>query len=511
MSTVIEPPPWPLQDFEKELLIREVEALSGSPARWEGSSVKVAQPLDNRRRRTLIKRLAFAGAVTHMGVETATVQRKLEIAAGGTGKRKVTSHALHGLHPYKGKFYPQLARAILNARGVSATGRVLDPFAGSGTTLIEASLLGQGGRGLDANPLGVLVANTKLKSLSADPERLSVLLRRLETALPRNGMPLPDPYLERWFPPSNLQFLLRVMRGIEELADPLARAFALVCLSSVLRTCSWQEPSQIRVYRRKSDTDIRSLEKEFYRALEDGLEQMAATQLVLDKEGVGPRDSWAIFGDARRADQQTRGRFDAVVTSPPYANALPYIDTDRLSLRAFSLLDSSGQRGAEERLIGNREISDRQLSQLDVELNHALAEEDLPPVLRKLLVATKETAAEDDAGFRKRRTPGLLFAYFRDMKRVLTAVSGLLKPGAPAVFVVGDSTVAGANGERLAVTTADITVQLAERAGLSLEESFSKRLTSFGATSTRHQRNAMASETILVFGAPPLTSAQSRS
>ena len=69
-----------------------------------------------------------------------------------------------------------------------------------------------------------------------------------------------------------------------------------------------------------------------------------------------------MLGDARELAQRTDRKFDALVTSPPYANALPYIDTDRLSLRAFGLLGDDGQRGAERRLIGNREITDRELS-----------------------------------------------------------------------------------------------------------------------------------------------------
>ena len=118
-----------------------------------------------------------------------------------------------------------------------------------------------------------------------------------------------------------------------------------------------------------------------------------------------------------------------------------------------------------------------------------------------MICQTREVASEPTSGFRKRRTPGLLYAYFRDMGRVLEGVSARLASRAPAVFVVGDSAVAGPAGTSLAVPTADIITSQAARYGLDLRERLGKRLTSYGASDTRHQRNAMASEEVLVFQA----------
>jgi site-specific DNA-methyltransferase (cytosine-N4-specific) len=501
MSIVVTPPHWSLQPFERALLLREVVALSGTDASWDGDQVVIDASVGKRVIASLVERLALARSVTdEQGREQQTHQHRLEVGVGGGRRRKVTSHALHGLHPYKGKFYPQLARSILNGCQIRRGSRVLDPFAGCGTTLLEADLMRVDGLGLDTNPMAVLVANTKLRLLRRTPDVIHEALSPLRR-LPRRGVPLPDPYLERWFPPRNLAYLLRALSGIRALDDDDARALALVCLSSVLRRCSFQDPNQMRVYKRSPGDCVPLLSDEFPPSLLGAIEILAAVQQVYSADGTRSRSGRVVLGDARELAHRTDRKFDALVTSPPYANALPYIDTDRLSLRAFGLLGDGGQRGAEQRLIGNREITDRELAQLNVEADVAIGTGALPEQLVDLIRQAREVAAEPTSGFRKRRTPGLLYAYFRDMGRVLEGVSARLASKAPAVFVVGDSTVAGPAGTSQAVPTADIITAQAARYGLELRERLGKRLTSYGASDTRHQRNAMAAEEVLVFQA----------
>lgn len=89
-----------------------------------------------------------------------------------------TGYATHGLFPYRGKFHPQMVRGILNAIGVTSGHTVLDPMMGSGTTLIEASLLGARSIGLDLSPFCVFMTETKASGLSMSLARAQ---RALET------------------------------------------------------------------------------------------------------------------------------------------------------------------------------------------------------------------------------------------------------------------------------------------------------------------------------------------
>ena len=84
-----------------------------------------------------------------------------------------TGYATHGLFPYRGKFHPQMVKALLNAMGLHQGEIVLDPMMGSGTTLIEAATMGIDSIGYDVSPLCSLMAQAKIDGLSIDPLKLS--------------------------------------------------------------------------------------------------------------------------------------------------------------------------------------------------------------------------------------------------------------------------------------------------------------------------------------------------
>lgn len=494
---------WSLQPFEKQLAAIEAERIAGSGVEWCDDRLFFPEALPDAIAGVLARRLSFTRAVETPQASIPTQQHILEVTAGG-GNRKVTSHALHGLHPYKGKFYPQLARALINVCNVPSGGTVLDPFAGCGTTVLEASLLGIRGIGVDANPMAVLVSRAKLQLLSTPASDLRLAFAGLNTLPP--GRQLPDEeYLTKWFPPNNLYFLRRILAGIERLPTDIAKDGAKVVLSSVLREGSFQDPAQLRVGRRVGR--VPELEGLFGAALQrllSDLERIQASGAV-DWTAISKLGSKVVEGNSRQLATVVRTHWpsrqiDAIITSPPYASALPYIDTDRLSLRAFGMLGSSSQREAESRLIGNREVTDHELAQVRTALNLALHKSTwLPTKLHRVLEETLKVADETTSGFRKRRTPMLLFSYFRDMRTVLIDAAKLVPSGAPVAVVIGDNTAAGPNSTTLTIPTADILMELAQDIGLNLQRDLSKRLTSYGASDTVHQRNAMERERVLMF------------
>ncbi|MEW6162982.1 MAG: DNA methyltransferase [Nitrospirota bacterium] len=84
--------------------------------------------------------------------------------------RSVNQYLTHWIYPYKGKFHPQMIRALLNIIGLEQGDTVLDPFIGSGTTAVEAQLLGINCIGIDVSPLCVLQSKVKTESIDILPE-----------------------------------------------------------------------------------------------------------------------------------------------------------------------------------------------------------------------------------------------------------------------------------------------------------------------------------------------------
>jgi hypothetical protein len=75
-------------------------------------------------------------------------------------------YATHGLFPYRGKFHPQMIKGIMNIIGLRVGDTVLDPMSGSGTTLIEASIIGINSIGVELSPFACLIAQAKLAGLT---------------------------------------------------------------------------------------------------------------------------------------------------------------------------------------------------------------------------------------------------------------------------------------------------------------------------------------------------------
>jgi DNA modification methylase len=86
--------------------------------------------------------------------------------------RSVNQYLTHWIYPYKGKFHPQMIRALLNIIGLEQGDTVLDPFIGSGTTAVEAQLLGINCVGIDVSPLCVIQSKVKTESIDVLPQIL---------------------------------------------------------------------------------------------------------------------------------------------------------------------------------------------------------------------------------------------------------------------------------------------------------------------------------------------------
>lgn len=411
----------------------------------------------------------------------------------------------HGVHEYRGKFFPQLVKALINMADISGHGVVVDPMCGSGTTLVESVLAGHKAFGLDYNPLSVLMARTKCAVLSVSPEDLIGTYHIVRDKLVSRGMhshkqnlryfsSLPEAdksYLRKWFSEQVLLDLDEIAQLLVALeAGPISDLMKL-SLSNILRTVSWQKDDDLRVRKEvRLDADIDPL-KEF-------LEEMGRTVRMVLAFLYQNRASLGSFdiqeGDARSADKLWKdGSADIVITSPPYATALPYLDTDRLSLVYLQLLSRPRHRQKDFGMIGNREITGK-WRRTYWERFHA-EKSALPKNISTLIERITALNAGSDAGFRRRNLPSLLAKYFFDMRDVLRAITRLLKPGATAYIVVGNNhTIAG--GERVDIPTAELLSEIAETVGLKPVEYIPMEML---LSRDIFKKNAVASETILTF------------
>lgn len=524
-----------IQPFECTLALKELEALAGDLpipltdqdpkttaycvisqstsvylasrlAYWE-----IVYPTDRDPSAGLLTRQVCQEATTNLvrnGAKAGELQRQLSfIERAPLPNRRNLRYGTHGIHEYRGKFFPQLVRSLLNISGASRDSTVLDPMCGSGTTLVEAILLGCRAIGVDLNPLSVLISRAKCNALSIHPDRLLDEYETIRTDLlaispfQRNGLPwfehLPcqdQDYLSRWFAPQVLADLDPIATRVHNTVDSSCRALFQISLSNILRTVSWQKNDDLRVRKDKLTNLDAGVTTVFLTELERSVNAVLAFLYENQECKVGKVN--IIEDDIRLADQRLSrlaGHIDIVITSPPYATALPYLDTDRLSLCYLGLLPRPKHRSREHDMIGNREITNGQ--RLDYWEEYKFRKHELPSEITTVIDRIDELNRNSDVGFRRRNKAALLAHYFLDMKKVFENFQLLLRPSAPAYVVVGNNyTIAG--GQRVDIETNKLLARLGESAGLLLRETIPMEML---VSRDIFKKNTGSAETIITF------------
>ena len=245
----------------------------------------------------LLKRTAYFKAINGQPSFYSRITRR-------NRTRSVNQYLTHWIYPYKGKFHPQMIRALMNIIGLKEGDRVLDPFIGSGTTAVEANLLGIDCIGFDISPVCVLQSKVKVESV-----RALHLIERLK------DMVMHSTERSLFNPEADLNTL------IDSIGDEITRNFYKMAL---LVTTSDQA-------RRKRD---------FRTSFIKNINRMAGSvrdydEVVRELKLRTGRIEIRI-GDARKLPLPDAS-VDGVITSPPYSIALDYIQNDLHALEVIGI------------------------------------------------------------------------------------------------------------------------------------------------------------------------------
>ncbi len=352
-----------------------------------------------------------------------------------------TRRGAHGAHPYPAKFIPQIPRALIERLHPGDDSYVLDPFCGSGTTLVEAALAGKPTVGIDLHPLACLI--TKVKTRPSPPGLLRAardVLARVEAGVKH---PVPDiPRVDHWFKPEVQQALASLTYEIRAVEDISTRDALKVALSSII----------VRVSNQESDTRYAAIEngvteKDVYELFARAVSNLDSALTSTWPPLVRVPPSIIVNQNVLTVRPQDLPRpISLAVTSPPYPNAYEYWLYHKY--RMYWL-------GMDPIPVREREIGAR------------------PHYFRR-----KPATAQD----------------FEDqMSQVFQLLNEVLVPGGHACFQVGDSKI---HGE--IIDNAALLQRAAATAGFSTEATFARKIPlhrkAFNPTNSRIRK-----ETIIVF------------
>ena len=319
-------------------------------------------------------------------------------------ERERTKH-VHRLHPYLGKFIPQLVEILLS-RYFRPGQHVLDPFAGSGTTLVQALESGLDATGVDVAAFNCLLMEVKTRSYN--PFVLEQELRAAHARIGETTSARPSAYLRRWYAPQAARELLGFRAVIDdyEHADVLRVVLARAARSA-RRTTHFdlefpQEPQLEPYWCYKHRRECRPVETSAQFLRRYTLDTLARLKEFARVRGRG-REAMVVHADVRT--EPLPRRFDGILTSPPYPGLIDYHEQHRY---AYELLG----------------LDDR----------------------RELEVGAAAAGSSRMA----------LTAYADGMVQVLLNAKASLRDGAPVLIVVNDRR--------------DLYPEILERAGLRLEE-----------------------------------------
>src|SRR3954453_17934270 len=253
-------------------------------------------------------------------------------------ERERTKH-VHRLHPYLGKFIPQLVDVLL-ARYFRPGQHVLDPFAGSGTTLVQALECGLDATGVDVAAFNGLLMEVKTRAYN--PFVLEQDLRAAHARIGEATTARPSAYVRRWYAPQAARELLafRALADDFEHADVL-RVILARAARSARRTTHFdldfpREPQVDPYWCHKHRRECRPVEtaSQFLRRYTlDTLARLKAFARVRTRG----RTAAVIHGDVR--SEELPGRYDGILTSPPYPGLIDYHEQHRYAYELLALDD----------------------------------------------------------------------------------------------------------------------------------------------------------------------------
>lgn len=352
---------------------------------------------------------------------------------------------IHGLHKFPSKFIPNIPRWCINAFS-EENNTILDPFVGSGTTLVEAKISSRNSYGVDIDPLSKLI--TKVKTTPLNEENLisnkNWLINELNESF--NDVKIPNiPNKYHWFKPRVLEELAVIKKFIYKIKDDDIRDFFLVCFSSIIRKVSNADDEGQKTYvYSKNKKPFLSPIKYFLQIIE------LQTKNILEFSKVcSPNFAKLINKDAQNIELDNYS-VDLAITSPPYINAIDYILTQKLEYYWLNLIEMNKISEFRKKYIGTDRVYVADYSNF-----HKFGLRKLDEILSKIYKKNKAHSF-------------IVYKYFADMKVNLEEVYRVLKHDSRYCVVVGDNTISG-----VYVPTYELLTKIAEKVGFQLENRFS--------------------------------------
>ncbi len=357
-------------------------------------------------------------------------------------KGTMITYLTHGILIYPAKFIPQIPQFCIQQFS-QPTDTILDPFCGSGSSLLEAQLLHRNAIGIDINPLAQLISKVKttplnLQQFTEEYNLIEKFLTECSKNLSTKEEIIPSfPNISYWFAPKVMQDLMRLQQYILDIKNPPIRNFFLLVLASIIRNVSLADndqlhPAKTKFAKEKENKTIQTFE--IYR------KSLRSRTKIIEEYSQYDFSDVNIQLIRRNATHiESPQKVDLAVTSPPYVNALDYVRIHKLEAFWANLLQAEEIHPLHKQFIGTEKVYKEYYNDLP-EFRH----KELNEIITKIY------------NFDRKRA-GIVTLYFMQMRKNLLEVYSHLRPEGYYCIVIGSN-----NMRNIHIPTPKIFIQFAE-------------------------------------------------
>ncbi len=336
---------------------------------------------------------------------------------------------MRAIHPFPARMAPEIALKAIS--DLPSGAKVLDPMTGSGTVLREAVMQGHDAYGYDLDPLAVLISNVWTRKI--DLEKLEKKFDRLITnasnaRLSDIELPWIDKdketreFIDFWFSNPQKRDLKKIAYFLHkyekqgkdrEIVDALKLALSRIIITKKVGASLAWDISHSRPHKVREENDY-----DVFAGYKSSVEKLVK-QLSFEGKEIGKAN--VSLGDARFLDSIKDKSIDAVITSPPYLNAIDYLRGHKFSLVWFGYTIPE-IRGIRSISVGAEKAKEK------------CKNDDIIKEIREEIV-TEESLPK--------RQIKMIERYIGDAIGLMSEVSRVLNKKGKAVFVVGNSCLQG--------------------------------------------------------------------